>query len=862
MNKYIIHNVSHTHWDREWYLPYETMRLRLVDMMDTLLGIMDSDSDYRYFTLDGQTVVLEDYLEIRPQMREKLMNYTKDGRILVGPWYTLPDEFLVSGEALIRNLLLGHRIASDFGRVMEIGYLPDMFGHISQLPQILCGFGISTAVLWRGIGGEEAEYILQGPDGSEVFLCRLEPERGYSNGHDILRQEGNCLPDLIAFKEKEAKRSKTCHLLLMNGSDHRFPDLQTPSILHKLNASLDDMKIIQSNLGKYINAVKREAKGIGTLCGEQRRGLKFAPVLSGVLSSRIYLKQKNETIQILLEIWVEPFSSINLLCDGNYRKEAVRQAWKYLLQNHAHDSICGCSIDEVQLDMEQRFSRVEEIGECVLSESLNGIVQNMNIPAQSIVVFNPLNWERGGWVNASVEFGNGEGFILIDGENEVPYEIISKKYINKVVLSPQIHIEKRVKIRIAFEANAVPAVGYKTYISKKGKMFFPSQIQSGDKWAENENLRVEIEKDGTLTILDKNTNELYKGLNYFEDSGDGGDEYNYSPLPEDASLYSNGTVVQIKKEEGPFFIRFRVKKKFRVPECLTRGRRRSRRTVTLEIESFVTLLASSRRVEVETVVKNKAKNHRLRVMFPANIKSSSFFTGSKFDCVERMTEDLPTAEDWVEKPAGTFPYDNFIDISSGKRGLAILANGVKEGELIDGSIIALTLLRCVGDLSRDDLATRRGHAGPAIPTPGAQCPGIYRFRYAILPHRDNWKNAGVLRESLEHSVGLRTLFNDQTCDGYLPERFSFLSITPPELILSAFKLAEDSDTFVLRLYNPTEKKIEGKIRLFKPPRDVYLCNLNEEKKRTIQVRDGVIPITVGGKEIVTLLLKPQIHPVK
>ncbi|PIP13836.1 MAG: alpha-mannosidase, partial [bacterium (Candidatus Stahlbacteria) CG23_combo_of_CG06-09_8_20_14_all_40_9] len=188
MNKYVIHIVSHTHWDREWYLPYETMRLRLVDMMDTLLGIMDSDSDYRYFTLDGQTVVLEDYLEIRPEMREKLRNYIKDGRILVGPWYTLPDEFLVSGEALVRNLLLGHRIASDFGRVIETGYLPDMFGHISQLPQILCGFGISTAVLWRGVGGEEAEYILQGPDGSEVFLCRLEPERGYSNGHDILRQ--------------------------------------------------------------------------------------------------------------------------------------------------------------------------------------------------------------------------------------------------------------------------------------------------------------------------------------------------------------------------------------------------------------------------------------------------------------------------------------------------------------------------------------------------------------------------------------------------------------------------------------------------------------------------------------------------
>jgi len=854
MNKCVIHLVAHTHWDREWYLPYEAMRLRLVDMIDALLIIMDGDSEYKYFTLDGQTVMLEDYLEIKPEMREKLREYIRQGRIFVGPWYTLPDEFLVSEESLIRNLLLGHRIARDFGRVTKIGYLPDMFGHISQLPQILRGFDIPVAVLWRGIEGKRAEYILKGPDGSKVFLCRLDPERGYSNGSDVLGQGKNSPPDLINFKEKEAKRSRTHHLLLMNGSDHKFPDPQTPSLLNKVNSSLDDVDIIQSNLENYIECVRREIKDIDILYGEQRGGLKFAPILPGVISSRIYLKQRNEDMQILLERWVEPFSSINLLCSGNYKKEVIRQAWKYLLQNHAHDSICGCSIDEVHLDMERRFSWVGEMGECILSESLEGIIQNMDIPGKSVVVFNPLNWERNGYVEVSIELAKGEDFILTDGKNEIPYTIIGKKDIDKTILAPQIHIEKRTKVRIGFEAKAVPPVGYRTYIIKRGGRSFPSLLYSGDNWAENGNLRVEIKKDGTLTILDKNTKEVYKGLGYFEDSGDSGDEYNFSPPLGDIALYSNGIVVQIKKEEEPFFVRFRVKKKFRVPEGLTKRRSRSEKMVNLEIESLITLLATSRRVDVETVVVNKAKNHRLRVMFPTGIKSSSFVTHSKFDCIERRVEDLLPAEDWVEKPTGTFPFDKFIDISLGKRGLAILTKGTKEGELIDDSVAALTLLRCVGDLSRDDLVTRRGHAGPAIPTPGAQCPGVYRFRYAILPHSGNWEETGVLKRSLEHSVDLRAVFNERTRDGDLPKRLSFLFITPPELILSAFKLAEDSDALILRLYNLAEEKKKGEIRLFKSPKRVYLSNLNEEKKGSIQMSGSIIPITVGGKEIVTFLL--------
>ena len=149
-----IHVVSHTHWDREWYLTFQQFRFRLVEMMDQLLALLDADPNYRTFMLDGQAIVLEDYLEIRPEREEEIRRYVQEGRLLIGPWYILPDEFLVSPEAMVRNLLVGERVCRRFGPSMRIGYLPDPFGHIGQMGQILRGFGMDVACLWRGVGDQ------------------------------------------------------------------------------------------------------------------------------------------------------------------------------------------------------------------------------------------------------------------------------------------------------------------------------------------------------------------------------------------------------------------------------------------------------------------------------------------------------------------------------------------------------------------------------------------------------------------------------------------------------------------------------------------------------------------------------------
>ena len=191
--------VSHTHWDREWYQPFQEYRLRLVQLIDRLLDLLDGEPAYRCFTLDGQTILLEDYLEVRPYRREKLQDYVQQGRLQIGPWYILPDEFLVSPEATIRNLILGDRVARQFGPKMQVGYIPDSFGHVSQLPQILRGFGLDTAVTWRGIGPAPNEFRWIGADGTDVLAIHLRG--GYGNAAFLPYDEAhftNQLDQLVA----------------------------------------------------------------------------------------------------------------------------------------------------------------------------------------------------------------------------------------------------------------------------------------------------------------------------------------------------------------------------------------------------------------------------------------------------------------------------------------------------------------------------------------------------------------------------------------------------------------------------------------------------------------------------------------
>ncbi|MEK7400099.1 MAG: alpha-mannosidase, partial [Candidatus Poribacteria bacterium] len=321
MSEYTIHVISHTHWDREWYMPFEKHRKRLVMLMDALLDLMDKDPDFKHFHTDGQLIAIEDYLEIRPHQRERIEKAVADGRLSLGPWYVLQDEFLTSGEANVRNMMFGLKTANKYGKPIKIGYLPDSFGNISQMPQILKGFGIDNAVFGRGINrwqdqydqdepesrGYKSELIWRSPDGSDVLGIFMA--NWYSNAMTIPTNPDDVLQYVNGVRQACMRYATTRHLLFMNGCDHTPSQPDVSKAIKLANEQLQDAVMVHSNFTDYIAKVKEEIHDLQIKDGELRSDYTDGwGTLTNVLSSRIYQKQANWRCQTLLEKWVEPFS--------------------------------------------------------------------------------------------------------------------------------------------------------------------------------------------------------------------------------------------------------------------------------------------------------------------------------------------------------------------------------------------------------------------------------------------------------------------------------------------------------------------------------------------------------------------------
>jgi len=947
--------VSHTHWDREWYLTYQQFRRKLVRLVDKLLDILDTDPNYRYFTLDGQTIVLQDYLDIRPEREADLRRHIRAGRILVGPWYILPDEFLVSPEATVRNLMLGLRQARAWTDTpMDIGYLPDPFGHIAQMPQILRGFGIETACLWRGVpacpelcrGGDTpaSEFQWQAPDGSQVLTLWLP--FGYGNAAGLpldpvllrARIEG-VLADLQSL-------STTDHVLLMNGTDHQEPQPGLPAALAAVEARLDGVRIVHGTLPQYRDAVLTANPDLPVVTGELRSSQR-APLLPGVLSVRPWIKQRNAACETLLERWAEPASAFAwALGDPEDRRGFVWRAWRYLLENHPHDSICGCSIDQVHEEMRTRFDWCEQLGEIVTEEGLASVAERVNTAALGaddvpFVVFNPTPGPRTDVVQFEVVLpGPADDLDLLDDAGQpVPFEateedaeelavydltpeqladmlgmvgdgrvmglVIHAPRVLITVAGPDAYIElpmaetgepnaalitaslarireliasgtiqtfhvratRAARAFVTFVARDVPGIGYRTYRFARGGYREPPAVwdEEAEARIENEYFIVEAdEDDGSLTVTDKATGQVYEGLNGFLDEGDAGDEYNYSPPPTDRIVDAPAgppTIATYRDAAGQSLV---IEMTYDLPVSLTEDRQsRADETVPCRIETEVALWTGVRRIDVTTTIDNRASDHRLRVHFPTGVHVETSWADGHFCAIERPIE-LPTdTANWVEQPIGTHPQRAWCDVSDGERGLLIANRGLYEFEAFhdeDGeTILALTLLRCVGWLSRADIAARPGHAGPGLPTPGAQSLGEHTFEYAIIPHAGDWSQAAGAAYAF--AAPLRAV-PATVHTGKLPPVGSLLEVEPESLAVSAIKRSEDGHALIVRLYNNSAGAVKGRVRLGVPcRREVQRVNLNEEPTDLPLLADGDGWVFVPARpwEIVTLRFTPAIQ---
>ncbi len=919
-----IYIVPHTHWDREWYLPYQHYRIRLTRLVKELLNILDNDPDYVSYHLDGQSSVLDDYLEIHPEDRERLRTRIVEGRIKVGPWYVQPDESLVSGESLIRNFALGIRKAEGMGGSLKFGYLPDMFGHISQLPQVLRGFGMSQAVFWRGLGEvaarSQSELTWEGADGSELFAYRLSNQLGYSELFHLYSDPGKAAEQIRGAVERHlAPASGIDTLLLMVGVDHMEPQRDLSRIIREATPLLPEYELVFGTLDEFLNEAERitHGKNLFKAFGELRDTNRvttgaFNFLLANVLSSRMYLKQANAQAQYLLERWAEPFSVIaSDLGASSYPTGLLEQSWTYLLQNHPHDSICGCSRDEVHRQMMTRFDWSTEISGQLRDEALYSLMAQIDasaLPKERIVfhAINPLERTRRDIVMAELHLpANEPSFRTIDiydsEGNRLPSQLLDVRpefrcihhHETGVRDMAMLHnaappeergilpgLEYSLKATIAFMPQTLPALGYATFTAVPNRKRVPERgiIVKGHS-LENEWLKADVHFDGSITLYDKKSDQCYEGLLVFEDGGDGGDGYTYSAPLIDEVFTSRGIQAAVSvSADGEALGALRIERSWELPAALAPDRKRrasERRTCRLVTE--VSLGVEDEWLGVKVTFDNQAADHRLRVAFPTGLKSETSWASAAFDLVERSVKVVqPDEEAWIEDAVGVFPNHGFAGITdaSGKLGFAVAPLGLPECEVAADGTLYLTLLRAVGYLGSPDPLTIVSGAGPNFPTPDGQCPGTHTFRFALVPHQGRPLEGEVWRKAHEHHLAVRTVQmrhavtvgekNATDGTGALPMTQSFLQLGGERhpFVLSALKKADSRDSILIRLFNASDVTGRTTLRWWQKIGEAYSVDLAENRIAPLTISDEhEIAIEADGKKILTIEVVPRLQVV-
>lgn len=852
-----VYIVSHTHWDREWCKTFEEYRVKLVKMMDKLISILEGNPKFKFFTLDGQTIILEDYLQIRPEKEEKIKKFIEEGKILIGPFYVLPDEFLVSGEALIRNLLIGDKISKKFGKKMKVGYIPDPFGHISQLPQILKGFNIDNAVLWRGISkNESSEYLWKSPDGSEVLLIHLQSPlfSGYSNGWYLSYDfEKELLETHLNFLKNIAT---TQNILLMNGRDHAEPSEKLIENIEYLNKEYKDYNFIHSNLEKYVEEVRKENPKLPILEGELRNpSYKTDYLLPGVLSSRNYLKIANFEICHEVERILEPLFVVSYLNLNKYDSSFLEYLWKLILQNHAHDSICGCSIDEVHEEMEKRFLAIKKL----ISELEENISLDLFKAGENIILFNPSCWNRKEVVKIPIMLKDdaGKGVKIYDEEGkELEYQLLYIKDFNRFVMDERNirNMEKGKEYLISLEVD-LPALSFRKIKVERCKdryLFISSEkISKSFGVLENEYLKVSIQNNGSIVIEDKENKKVYKNLHVFEDGGDIGDEYNYCPPRKDRIYTTLGNNAKISLiYNGKFLAEYLVEIDFEVPKD-SEEEERDKELIKIPIKSYISLRKGEKFVRVRTEIENRAKNHRLRVLFESGAKNSQkSFAYTPFDIVERKIEPIDP-KGRIEYPYNYHPFQNFVGVFDEERGLAISAKGLYEYEIKDDEekTIALTLIRAIGWLSRE-LPSRYTIAGPIIETPSAQCLRNITIEYAIIPFRSYEE---LLKNSLNFIDNVKVFYGEN-----IPQINSLFEVDRP-IFLSSIKKSERDEGIIVRFCNLNNREEEINMKLKFDVKKVEEVSLLEEKIKDVSLNnDKELKLKIPKKKILSLKIFPNL----
>ena len=755
--------------------------MKLIELVDNILEKAENDPEFGGFFLDGQTIALDDYLEVRPEKREQVEKCVREGKIQTGPWYILQDEFLTSGEACVRNLQVGMQEAARYGAIGNVGYFPDAFGNAGQMPQVLKQAGMDAVVFGRGVkpigpnnevtGGQYestySEMMWASPDGTK--LPGILFANWYNNGVEVPVDEAEAK---VYWDKKlaDARRFAATHqLLMMNGCDHQPLQKDITEAIRVARKLYPDIEFIHSDFKTYVKAMEKEiSENFSTVKGEltsQETDGRWT--LANTASSWMGLKVDNRAGETALERKAEPAAAMAEVLGKAYPEDQMIYSWKKLMQNHPHDSICGCSVDEVNEEMKTRFAKSRQVADAIYDESVEYLTDQVNtaaLPGNSekipFVVWNTSGTAKKQVIAKELHLFRDYNLFVWDGYeaaeavempnlvlrdangNAVPAKIenagISFGYDLPDDRFRQPYMAK--KVLVTFEAE-VPAMGYATYYLEQAE---PDQNQetsadfANERVLENENLKVTVNEDGSYQILNKETGRTYENLGFYEDTGDMGNEYIYIQDSGKQTITTKGMKAEIHcVEKNAFRTVVEICHEMMVPSgmgeelqrqremCIdpyTRVANRSKELVPMEVKTVLTLEKSGKGLHVATTICNQAKDHRVRVVMPTGLNTSTHLADSAFEVVKRNNRHNDT---WTN-PCGCERQQCFAAMEDETNGLLVANRGLYEYEVLadEENAIAVTLLRSVAEM---------GDWG-YFPTPKAQQIGTFTLEFEVVPY--------------------------------------------------------------------------------------------------------------------------------
>ena len=885
-----IHVIPHSHWDREWYFTTSRSKVYLMKDLGDVLNTLENDPEFKYFMVDAQGSLLDDYIKWRPQDKERISKLVNDGRLVIGPWYTQTDQLVISGESIVRNMYYGMKRCESFGKYMNVGYVPDSFGQSGNMPQIYRQFGIEDTLFWRGVSDDmvkHTDYNWRGDDGSVVFTTQI-PFGYYIGGNIPEEPEENeefwqkeCL-------EKAGGRSATRHIYFPNGFDQAPVRTNLPQLVKERNEKDPENEYVISCIEDYIKDVKSENPELEEVQGELVIA-KHMRIHKSIFSSRSDLKVMNTQIQNYVTNVMEPLLTISYNLGNEYPHEAVAEIWKLLFENAAHDSIGSCISDTANEDVYVRYKQARDIAVNLVELHSRLIATNVKNDADmTFTAINTLPQKRKDTVIVKTYVPGGKFAIIDEKGNDVDYTIIKSRDLTDYVLSQTIMLDPSRKfyvpdqvleVTMAIKANDVPALGYVQYSIDTQK---DSHKETADKKVlENKYYTIEVEENGSLTIVDKANNVTYKNQGILVENGDDGDSFNYSPPRKDMEVFSNESKCTVKISGSDIYDQAEIHFDMVVPADLDE-RAEGKVSVTMPVDMTVALRKDSKVIDFNVKVDNKGLSHRLCVLFDSQIVSAFNYADQQFGLIKRpnyyekemklymesmnnktekkagIQELANWANDqstWQEPPISIEPTQSYVSLTDGKTGIAVIPQGVREYEVLDDSKIRLTLFRTYGFMGKENLIYRPGRASGEriIETPAAQLLKEMEFNFGFTSYAGDINDSDIDTLAKQYNTNLevytyaeflngRLIFSQREIEGQNAKIHSLFE-TEGNLVVSAVKKAEEDDGYIIRLYNGKDHKdLDDKIKFNFDIKEAYYTNLKEEKTEEIKVENNTISV--------------------